>query len=350
MRVTFFRHSLLSRGGDKMVCVHASYLASVGHQVTIEARRVDTVFQLDPSVHLKTLPFSGKSGTLLSAAFGRLECDRIIADIIPLVCLLALRNRGKVIYFAQDYDESYYASRFMKMLVRCMYYLALRCFRIPVIAVSANLAKLLEKRFNADVMVVENGVDTSVFYPDPDHELIIGKEGRKALLLLSRSDRRKGFDIAREVVAGMKTSHNGLFEVWTVGEPCPGMFPDTVHRDFGYLDEKDLRRVMSSADMFLYPSRHEGLPLMPLEAFACKCPLVTTEAVPFASHGENAFVAKVEDVQGILSNTVRLLGNYQLAESMVERAHATAMKQSLGIALKKFEDTLASTFVVRGLA
>ncbi|MRR56759.1 MAG: glycosyltransferase [Deltaproteobacteria bacterium] len=336
MKITFFRHSLLSRGGDKMVLAHASNLATVGHQVTIMTNRVDTVFNINPMIRIQPLSFSRQLGTLMSALAKPFEGDMVIADIIPLACLLALRNK-RVVYFAQDYDESYYASLPMKWLIRCLYHVSLRLFRVPVIAVSTHLAGLLTQRFKAQVMVVENGVDTGVFYPDPDPELITSKGERKAVLLLSRSDRRKGFDIARQIVACLRTTHQGLFEIWTVGERCPGIFPDDVHRDFGYVNEEEFRRIMSSADMFLYPTRHEGFGLMPLEGFACKCPVITTEVVPMAHHLVNAFVARIEDVEEMLTHAVALLNDSELAGGLVERAYTGACDCSLARSVVKFE-------------
>jgi glycosyltransferase involved in cell wall biosynthesis len=49
------------------------------------------------------------------------------------------------------------------------------------------------------------------------------------------------------------------------------------------VDDATLRQILSSADIFFYPSRHEGFGLFPLEAMACGCPVVTTEAIPYAS-------------------------------------------------------------------
>ena len=46
MKIEFFRHSLLSRGGDKMIIAHAGYLAEQGHEVTILASVVNTVFAI----------------------------------------------------------------------------------------------------------------------------------------------------------------------------------------------------------------------------------------------------------------------------------------------------------------
>jgi glycosyltransferase involved in cell wall biosynthesis len=341
MKVTFFRHSLLSRGGDKMIVAHATHLAEVGHQVTIKTNKIDTVFEINPLVKIESLPFFGKFGTLLSAATVCNDCDRIVADIIPLAFLLAVRNRTKVVYFAQDYDESYYSLPPLKLLVRFCYFLSLRLLRVPVIAVSNRLAELLKERFNADVIVVENGVDTDSFHPDPDPDLIDLKGDRRAILLLSRNDWRKGFDLARKVIESIGKTHQHLFEVWTVGESCTGIFPNTVHRDFGYVNEERLRELMSSADVFLYPSRHEGLPLMPLEAMACGCSIVTTIAVPYAVHEENALVSQIGDSDSLKGYLRVLLEDDYLHSRLVETGKIFASNYSLAAAKQKFEAVLA---------
>jgi glycosyltransferase involved in cell wall biosynthesis len=340
MKIVYFAHSLLSRGGDKMVLAHSGWLASHGHDVELCCNVVDTVFQIPDSVRITRPFFPGTFGTVLSAIFGRKDADVVFASIIPMACFLFPRSRGKVIYFAQDYDESYYCSPLKKRLIRFFYYVGLSLCRIPTIAVSYPLADLLKKRFRARVVVAENGVDINMFYPEPEPELITSKGERKAVLLLSRRDRRKGFDIARTVVGRLSETHSGIFEVWTVGEPATGFPPGIVHRDFGYVGEERLRRIMSSADVFLYPTRHEGFGLMPLEAFACWCPVVTTEAVTFASHLDNALVAPVGDIERITKFTLQILSGSAAIELLADRGLQTAEKMSLKIALAQFASIL----------
>lgn len=340
MNVTFFRHSLLSRGGDKMIAIYASHLAAAGHRVVIKSNLVDTLFPLHEKVRIEPLRFSGKMGTLLSAFLERVEGDLVVADIIPLSCLLWFRNQSKTVYFAQDYDESYYANPLQKLFIRSLYFFGLALCRVRTIAVSKGLAELLRRRFRAAVSVVENGVDTAVFYPEPDPALLAQKQGRKALLLLSRSDQRKGFDIAVRVVEQVRKGLSLPLEIWTVGEPAEGRFAGLPHRDFGYVGEAALRRIMSSADLFLYPSRHEGFPLMPLEAFACRCPIVTTEAVPYAVHEGNALVSRIEDVAA-LALQVELLAN-QGGERLVAGGERLAATHTLKKAQAQFERALAA--------
>jgi glycosyltransferase involved in cell wall biosynthesis len=340
MRIIYVAHSLLNRGGDKIVLAHAGWLIACGHEVEFCCNVVDTVLVIPEGVRFSKPLFSGTLGTIVSALLQRRDADIILASIIPMACFLYPRSRRKVVYFAQDYSESYYTSSLLRGVVRLFNYVGLSFFRIPVIAVSNHLADLLRNRFRALVDVAENGVDTEVFYPDQDPELINAKGDRKALLLFSRNDPGKGFDIALNVVRRLAAEVPGLFEVWTVGESCKGIFEGVIHRDFEYVREDRLRQIMSSADTFLYPTRHEGFGLMPLEAFACRCPVVTTDAVAFASHLENALVAPVGDIERITDYTLQIMSGSAENERLTNRGLQTAEKMSLKRALAQFASIL----------
>ena len=339
MKILFFRHSFLSRGGDKMIAIHASYLAEQGHEVTIAANVHDTVFPVSDRVKIERISGGGKLGTICRAVLVSYQYDVVIADIITMIFLLMVRNRTKLVYFAQDYDESYYESGFAKMLIRSIYMICLRILAIPVLAVSSELAEILRARFKAQVALAENGVDEQQFFPDPAQSLVALKAGKKAILLLSRSDKRKGFDLGIEVIQRVAAS-NPDFVVWSVGEKATGVFGEIPHQDFGYVRGDELRRIMSSADILLYPSRHEGFPLMILEAFDCKLPVVTTKAVSLACHRENALVAGLEDIDTLSRMLLELLDDDILADQLAAAAVVFAADHSMNKATAVFESHL----------
>lgn len=335
------RYSLLNRGGDKMVLTYASYLAENGHDVFLEANKIDTVFFISPKIKIVPITLKGSLGTILSAFFKKRPLDIVVADIIPIAFALYFRNRNKVVYFAQDYNVTHYRNPLLKFSIIALNFVGLSVFRIRTIAVSEDISRILFGKFNAKIQnVVSNGIDTSMFYPAHSQVLMTGKNGRKSILILSRSDPRKGFDIAQKVLIKVMASCAVPLEVWTVGETTGDKFADFFHKDFGYVPETTLRAIYSSADIFLYPSRSEGYGLMVIEAFACKCPVITTNAVPYAIHGVNAMVSKIGDIDSLADHVCRLLEFPSLAHTITANGYTYAQAHTLEHAKGTFENVL----------
>jgi glycosyltransferase involved in cell wall biosynthesis len=321
-----------------MILAHLGHLAESGHNVLIRTGTLDTIFPLHPAIDIELLGAPSLGRTLFVALSQRYpDSCTVIATIVPLALLLRLRNRNNVVYFAQDYDETYYSSTVAKFFVRIAYLLGLTILKIPTIAVSEKLANLLKRKFAVPVEVACNGIDLEAFYHDPSSELLRECEGKKSILVLSRHDKRKGFDIAVDVIRRVAMKVSGPFEVWTVGEPAQGEFSGCLHRDFGYVDETRLRQILSSADLLLYPSLHEGFGLMVAEAFACKCAVVTTEAIPYAQDGHNALVSKVGDVDSLADNVYRILEGLVPVHELVDEGYRRVCSFSLSTATTAFE-------------
>lgn len=343
MKIIYYAHSLLNRGGDRMVLAHVGRLVAHGHNVELCCNEMNTVLNIPDGVRLSRPSLPGKFGTILSAVFGRRDADVVLASIIPMACFLFPRSRRKVVYFAQDYNENLYPTFIQKLIIRLFYLVGLQFFRIPVVAVSEQLAEIFRAGFQAQVKVVLNGVDMKIFFPEPSDELVAVKNGRKAILFFSRRDLRKGFDLSLIVLNRLAVMGLPPCEIWTVGEPLDDGDINLPCHNFGYVDEAVLRRIYSSADLLLYPSRNEGFPLMPLEAFACGCPVVTTTAVPYAVHMFNALVTKIEDCDA-LTNQVRtlLIDDDKLRSQLVEAGRMFARRHSLTESSTQFESALVS--------
>jgi len=322
-----------------MVVEYANYLKSRGHSVAILANHVSSLFQLQADAK-KISGGSSKVHTILHALVKRRKADFIVADIIMMAFFLSFRNKKGVLYFAQDYDESYYKNPLLKILIRLVYFYCLSIRKIPVIAVSQELGQLLETRFSANVSVVLNGVDLVEFFPDRDDEYVATKRGRQVVLVFARSDYRKGFDIAVRVLSAFKEEIDaGSLAVWTVGENID--VPFSVHH-FGFVPSETLRKILSCSDVLLYPSRHEGLPLFVLEAMACGCPVVTTEAVHFIHNNVDALQSRSDDVRDLQEKVRRLLTDEQTRDRIILEALNTVKRFDLRNAKQRFEDVLTA--------
>jgi glycosyltransferase involved in cell wall biosynthesis len=337
MNIVFFRHSLLNRGGDKMVVQYANYLTSRGHDVSILTNITNTLFKVQAKI-INISRRKGKSATIALALFKKIDCDIIISDIIAMTFLLSWRNKQRLVYFAQDYDVFYYKNSLQKTLIKLLYWLCLGVLKIPVIAVSRELGQLMRSMYNTRVDIVQNGVDTTVFYPERSDLYLSLKQKSQVLLVFSRSDYRKGYDVAVQTILHiMNDLTKRDVEIWMVGETIATPFPV---RHFGFVSSEELRKILSSADVLLYPSRHEGLPLFVLEAMACRCPVVTTDAVGFVRHNVDAMQAPIGDIMKLAENLYHVLTDDKLKNRIAQAGLETARSMSLNDACAAFERTL----------
>lgn len=340
MRIAFVRHSILNRGGDRSTLEYAAYLAERGHEVTIWVNYLKTPFSIMPLIRINRPIYKSKLRSILKAVSTRFPQDLIIADIIPMASFLSLRNSGRVVYFAQDYNGSYYNNPFMKMIIRVLFFYALGLRKIPVIAVSSNLADSFRLAFASKAIVVNPGIDFNKFYPDKDKALLAGKGNRKAVLIFAISERRKGLDIAIDVLKNIADSATREeVVIWAVGGGDINI-PGLECKNFGFLNIDSLRRIFSSADAFLFTSRSEGLPVMALYALACGCPLLTTTAVTIVEDNIDALIAPAEDRAGLTEKLILLLKDGGLRERLKSQGYETAKRYDINESKERLEEAL----------
>jgi glycosyltransferase involved in cell wall biosynthesis len=146
---------------------------------------------------------------------------------------------------------------------------------IDKIVVSPWLSELLEESFGLhQVFKVPNGIDTSVFYPDSEHPNSVRIDDESITVLFpSRSPKYKCTDHAIAAVDSLQ-SLNVSVQAITFGWNPPRL-PNWIN-SLGRVTDAELRRLYSSADLFINPSRAEGWGLSPLEALACGTSVVST--------------------------------------------------------------------------
>jgi starch synthase len=108
-----------------------------------------------------------------------------------------------------------------------------------------------------------------------------------------------------------------------------------VHwRDEYVLDRAVVRRQLAAADVFVFPSRHEGFAVTPMEAMACARPVVACDApgvIDLLAGGEQAggIVVPREDPKALATAMGRLLDDHALAARMGEAARRAVGRHSL---------------------
>jgi glycosyltransferase involved in cell wall biosynthesis len=109
-----------------------------------------------------------------------------------------------------------------------------------------------------------------------DDEVVVAWHGRVDL-------QRKGLDVLADAWRRLQGPGRRLLLIGTgrdagmLRERIAGLSGVTWVDDY-VLDKRRIATLLASADVYAFPSRHEGLPVAPLEAMACGLPLVAADA------------------------------------------------------------------------
>lgn len=177
-----------------------------------------------------------------------------------------------------------------------------------VVAVSHYTAGQVEASFGIhDIKVIHNGIDCQAFTP------IARTAPNRPFRLLYVGNWRalKGVDLFTPV---MERLGNGFMLQYTADR-------NDAHTRFrlppnsvclGRLAGNELVRAYQEADALLFPSRLEGLPLVPLEAMACGLPVIAakTSSLPeVVEDGVTGFLCPQDAVQSFTDACQRLAQN-----------------------------------------
>lgn len=146
-----------------------------------------------------------------------------------------------------------------------------------VVSVSEALSRRIgELGVESDrLSVIRNGVDTTVFYPDGEPEGIKSELGIKGDLIISVGNLvpLKGHDLVLEAVANIPN-----ISLIIVGEGSEykylksridALSIENRVRIIGSVQQHQLRRIYTAADLLVLASSREGLPNVLLESMAC---------------------------------------------------------------------------------
>lgn len=191
-----------------------------------------------------------------------------------------------------------------------------------VVANSEGLADLA-RRFAPDlpIAIIPNGVDATRFTPSPQGG---GTDAGLTLLFVGRVVRQKGLDVLLEALATLPPSLRDRLSVTIVGDgPARAELQDQAERlgladrilFRGWLGRDALPDAYRAADLFVFPSRDEGMPNVVLEAMAAGLPVVATRIAgsqDLVVDGETGLMLEVDDRTALAAALARLAGDADL--------------------------------------
>jgi glycosyltransferase involved in cell wall biosynthesis len=88
--------------------------------------------------------------------------------------------------------------------------------------------------------------------------------------------------------------------------------------------------IFSAADLFIFPTRADNLPLVLQESMACGTPMVSFKigGVPdLVRPGITGYLAAAEDPEDFCNGIIQLLENHHLRETMGENCRSIALAE-----------------------
>jgi len=216
-------------------------------------------------------------------------------------------------------------------------------WRMPMhkITISKWLVDLARDRFGDDVVShVPNSVDLERFHANPR-----GKRPIPTVGLLYHTSPLKGLDTTLNALKQVASAQPSLRVISFGAEKLHLRFPLPPSAEFFYRPAQDMiRRLYAQCDVWVCGSNVEGFHLPPLEAMACRCPVVSTRVggpSDIIEDGVNGFLVDVKDANALAERVGHVL-NMRDEEwrRMSDAAYGTATRFSLEEATDLFEMAL----------
>jgi glycosyltransferase involved in cell wall biosynthesis len=177
------------------------------------------------------------------------------------------------------------------------------------------------------------------------HNLI----NKQFILAVSSMNPNKNFE---SIIKAIQLLDNENIDIVIAGGTNPTVFskkdenlPECV-KHVGYVSDEELRALYEHATCFIYPSFYEGFGLPPLEAMACGCPVIVSDAASLPEVcGDAALYCDPYSPKDIADKISLMLNDRSLREQLMqkglERSKLFTWKKCAKEVLKIIEEVLA---------
>ncbi|WP_250122769.1 glycosyltransferase family 4 protein [Chroococcidiopsis sp. CCMEE 29] len=355
MKITFVMGSGFSlAGGDRVIAIYAERLKKRGHEVFVVSRP-----KQKPSLRQQVQSLLKGRGWIFAAKKERSHFDGVDvqhqvidryrpvtdADVPDADVVVATwwetaewvanlsEAKGAKAYFIQHHEVFDYLP---KERVAATWTLPMH-----KITISQWLVDLARTRYCDDnVSLVPNSADTKLFYAPPR-----GKQSIPTVGMLYSTAYWKGCDVSLKAfsLAAQKLPELRLVAFGTCVPSAE--LPLPAGTEYIRLPAQEvIKDIYASCDVWLCGSWSEGFHLPPLEAMACRCPVVSTlvgGSLDIIKDGLNGYLVPVGDSIALANQLVHVLS---LPEAewrlMSDAAYATATQFTWEDATELFEAAL----------
>jgi glycosyltransferase involved in cell wall biosynthesis len=339
MRITFLMTYASMSGGTRVIATHAQELIRRGHTVQVfstPARPPTLSRTISSLIRNRKFPqrfdsgpnFFDNSGvphTAINKFRPLTDRDLPDADVVIATWWETAQwvadlspSKGAKAFFIQHYETwGGSADRVDD------------AWRLPLqkIVISRWLEDLAQEKFgDSEVFRVPNSVDLELFNAPPRK-----KQARPTVGMLYNRLWIKGCRVALRAIEQARQSLPEL-ELVSFGEkpPSQDMPLPAGSRYTVSPPQNAIRDLYAQCDAWLCGSRSEGFHLPPLEAMACRCPVVSTKVggpMDVIEEGRNGYLVDVDDHAALAERMLRVL---RLPDAewleMSDSAYATACR------------------------
>ncbi|MEZ4658262.1 MAG: glycosyltransferase family 4 protein [Caldilineaceae bacterium] len=351
MRITFLLSSLTLSGGVMLAIEYANGLAARGHRVTfvtpggsVDRELLPTIAPAISVVECQApLPQSRNPLALLrliiDMARATPPADILVATHTPttapaLLASIAMR-KGRRAWLYMDYDEMFRG----RAIERWLLHNAPRWFH-NIWTISTPLQERAATRTNGPVIMTGGGLlHEQLFYDQPRLPIA---PGEIRVLYVGDERPRKGFRQFLEAAEQIAPYIAGLKLIIVSKNPL--QFETKIPVEF-YLHPTDqqLADLYHSSSLLVSASWGEGLGYPPLEAMACRTPVVLTDSEgvrDYARHEWNCLVVPPRNVPALAAAMQRMLQEPALAACCIENGLETAHRYRWENVIDRVENAL----------
>lgn len=328
-----------------MFSQHVKLLNEIGYETLLLTRNM----QIDSNLTELNLY---EKPTLVKADDDIPDCDIYVGSVYRDVKMLYQMGMGKVIHLCQTYEPIDYMSRIKNEVITEKYlrkgvfsiwrYIDVLKFKrrikeiesiyaLPTVkaAVSKHLAELIEKQYGQKCFLIQNGIDSNIFYPN--EERIWGENGRTRILSVGPINVGcKGIPDTLQSIKLLKDKGMKIEFIRVSPEPLSERegVEKVVDQYYINLKEKEMAELYRSTDIFISSSLEaEGFGLPAMEALASGVPSILTEISSyknFDTRRDFAYFVPTHRPDKIVEGVLTFIKDRGLREKCKERGISVA--------------------------